>query len=71
MNICPILSVMKLENVECIGERCAWWYPSPEGACSVRRLAGYVDELQAHVPPKLNDVITKLEEVILELAKQS
>jgi len=71
MNICPILSAGAAKEQECIGTRCAWWYPSPEGACSIRRLAGYVDELQAHVPPKLNDVMTKLEEVILELAKQS
>jgi len=71
MNICPILSVMKLENVECIGERCAWWHDSPVGACSVRRLAGYVDELQAHVPPKLDDMILKMEELMLELAKHS
>lgn len=60
MNICPVLSVMKLENVECIGERCAWWYDSPVGACSVRRLAGYVDELQAHVPGKLDTLIAEV-----------
>jgi hypothetical protein len=69
MSICPVLS--KDEEVECLGKRCAWWYDSLLEACSVRRLAGFVDELQAHVPPKLNDVITRMEEVILELAKQS
>lgn len=70
MAICPVLSGGGQET-ECIQKRCAWWYPSSEGACSVRRLAGHVDELQAHIPPKLDDVVLKLEEVMLELAKHS
>ncbi len=69
MSICPVLS--KDKEVECMEKRCAWWYDSLLGACSVKRLAGFVDELQSHISPKLNDVITKLEEVILELEKQS
>jgi hypothetical protein len=60
MAYCPVLS-REEKSEPCIRAECAWWYDSPEGACSIRRLAGYVDELQAYVPPKLDEIKGELE----------
>lgn len=67
MSICPILSVMKLEKVKCIGKECQWWYEASDGGdCAVKRGARYVEHLMAEVPGKLDDMKAGLEDLRLQ-----
>ena len=67
MNICPILSVMKIEREECIGKKCQWWYEAPDGGdCAVKRGARYVEHLMAEVPGKLDQLNTEVERLRLQ-----